>query len=52
MAEKTLWEHFNLGKNNPDPAGGLMYCMMYGLNRIKTHRAPVVQALKEMGVEL
>lgn len=52
MAEKTLWEAFNLAEKNPDPGGGIMYCLMYDLDRIIAHREPVVSAIQAMGVKL
>lgn len=50
--EKTLWEEFNLAENNPDPGGGVAYCLKYDEDRISAHRESVITALKEIGVKM
>ena len=52
MAEKTLWQEFNLGENNADPGGGILYCLRYDGGRIKAHQESVVSAVQSMGVQL
>lgn len=52
MAEKTLWNYFNLAENNPDQDGGILYCLRYDEDRISAHRTSVVGALESMGIGL
>lgn len=52
MAEEELWEQFNLGENNPDPGGGILYCLRYSMDRLIEHRRIIIAALKKYGAEM
>lgn len=46
----SLEQQFNLAEANPDPGGGILYCMRYDREHIEEHHAQVIQALKRIGV--
>jgi hypothetical protein len=50
--EKDLWKQFNLGKNNPSPGGGILYCLRYSPERIEAHQESVISALENIGAEI
>jgi len=50
--EKDLWKQFNLGKNNPSPGGGILYCLRYSPERIEAHQESVISALENIGATI
>lgn len=50
--EPDLWHEFNFGENDPSPGGGILYCLRYTRERLEAHRKPVIDALKQLGMEL
>ena len=46
----SLEKEFNLGENNPDPGGGILYCMRCDSEHIEEHHAQVIKALKNMSI--
>lgn len=50
--ETDLWSQFNLGENNRDPGGGILYNLRYSPEQLAVKRETIKAALVSMGISL
>ena len=47
-----LWKEFNLGEQNPDQGGCVLYCLRYSPEKIEAQHGQIVSALESLDIEL